>query len=209
MNQEDFLKVEGFQNKLSEKIYNGIQNKLTNSDLTSIMAYSNIFGRGLNIKKIELIMKEIPDIITSNEQKEVKIKKVSEIKGMANKSAESFVEKIDEFIYFLNEIGLNNKLFIKKEKNSFDSDSNINKNTVKKHILFNKNIVLTGSRDKSILEFIQKIGSNNLSIVNKNTFLVIAKDKKEDTVKNIQARKLNIPILSIEEFIQTYMNVNN
>jgi hypothetical protein len=33
---------------------------------------------------------------------------------------------------------------------------------------------------------------------------VIAKDKDEDTGKAEEARKINIPIMSVEEFIQTY-----
>ena len=204
MNYEDFLKVEGFQHKLADKIYNSIKDKLTSSDLSTIMSYSNIFGRGMNTKKIELIMKEIPDILSSNENNDVKIKKVSEIKGMAIKSAESFVVKIHNFLLFIDEIGLNNKL-LNEEKSYLVNKENFNK----KHILYNKNIVLTGSRDKTILEFIQKVGANNTSIVNKNTFLVIAKDKDDDTGKIIQANKLNILILSIDEFINTYINVNN
>jgi NAD-dependent DNA ligase len=200
MTQEDFLKVEGFQHKLADKIYNGIQEKLTNSNLSSIMAYSNIFGRGMSTKKIELIMKEIPDILTSNENKEVKMKKVSEIKGMASKSAESFVEKIDDFLLFLNEIGLQYKLNTEKQQENLEEMVNSNS------LLFDKNIVLTGSRDKNILDFLKKVGANNGSVVNKNTFLVIAKDKDEDTGKIIQANKLNIPILSIDEFHNEFMN---
>jgi NAD-dependent DNA ligase len=201
MNKEDFLKVDGFQHKLAEKIYNGIQEKLTNSNLSSIMAYSHIFGRGMSTKKIELIMKELPDILTSKKNKETKIKKVSEIKGMASKSAESFVEKIDEFLIFLNEIQLDDKLNINSEIKQENLEKIINSP------LFEKNIVLTGSRDKNILDFLKTIGANNASVVNKNTFLVVAKNKDEDTGKITQANKLNIPILSIEEFYNEYIQV--
>jgi NAD-dependent DNA ligase len=119
---------------------------------------------------------------------------------MASKSAESFVEKIDDFLLFLNEIGLQYKLNTEKQQENLEEMVNSNS------LLFDKNIVLTGSRDKNILDFLKKVGANNGSVVNKNTFLVIAKDKDEDTGKIIQANKLNIPILSIDEFHNEFMN---
>jgi NAD-dependent DNA ligase len=72
--------------------------------------------------------------------------------------------------------------------------------------LFGKSVVLTGTRDKDIMEFLKKVGANQGSNVSKNTHLVIAKNKDEDTGKAEEARKLNIPIMSVEEFIQTYIN---
>jgi DNA ligase (NAD+) len=197
MKKEDFLKVDGFKDKLADKIYNGIKEKLNNANLIVIMANSNIFGRGLNEKKINLIMKEIPDILTSSYSKEEKINKVSQVKGMAKKSAEAFVEKIDEFNLFLKELEIEIEI-----DNVVNNESIIVDNT---NPLFEKNIVITGSRDKSILEYLKKVGANLSSNVNKNTFVVIAKTKDEDTGKANDANKLNIPILTIEEFSDKYM----
>ena len=74
------------------------------------------------------------------------------------------------------------------------------------HPLFGKTVVLTGTRDKNIIEFLKNIGANQGSSVSKSTFLVVAKNKDEDTGKAEEARKLNIPLMSVEEFIQTYIN---
>ena len=41
--------------------------------------------------------------------------------------------------------------------------------------------------------------------VSKNTHLVVAKTKNDDTGKAEEARKLNIPLQSVDEFIQMYM----
>ena len=73
------------------------------------------------------------------------------------------------------------------------------------HPLFEKTIDLTGTRDKNIIEFLKTTGVKQGSTVNKNTHLVIAKNKDEDTGKAEDARKLNIPIMSVEEFTQTYL----
>ena len=82
----------------------------------------------------------------------------------------------------------------------------IEKEVDKTHPLFGKTVVLTGTREKSIIDFLKNVGANQGSSVSKNTFIVIAKNKDEDTGKAEEARKLNIPVMSIDEFIQTYIN---
>lgn len=195
MTEEDFLNVEGFKGKLANKIYTGIHKKLDEASIITLMAASNIFSRGFSEKKLALIMNELPDILISDDSEEEKIKEVAAIKGMAFKTAEAFVLKINDFKDFLQECGLEDKLYFKPEQKMVNEE----------HPLFGKSIVLTGTRDKDIIEFLKKVGSNQSSSVSKNTYLVIAKNKDEDTGKAEEARKLNIPIMSVEEFIQTYL----
>jgi DNA replication protein DnaD len=80
------------------------------------MAASNIFGRGFNNKKMELILEEIPDILFSSKTIGQKITAVTDIKGMADKTATTFVSKIEEFKLFLKECGLENKLQLTKSE---------------------------------------------------------------------------------------------
>jgi DNA ligase (NAD+) len=194
MTETDFLKVEGFKDKMANKLFTGIHEALKKSSIIELMAASNIFGRGFSEKKMELILNELPDILISNETNNDKIKAISSIKGMAIKTAEAFVCKIEDFKHFLTICGLENKLYETTEKTVDQS-----------HSLFGKTIVLTGTRDKNIVDFLKNVGVNQGSTVSKNTFLVVAKHKDEDTGKAEDARKLNIPIMSVDEFIQTYM----
>jgi NAD-dependent DNA ligase len=159
------------------------------------MAASNIFGRGFSDKKVELILNELPDILVSKDTEQNKIKAVAAVKGMATKTAEAFVLKIEDFKKFLKECGIENKLLEKMVTKQIDQT----------HPLFDKTIILTGTRDKDIIEFLKNVGAKQGTSVSKSTYLVIAKDKDEDTGKAEEARKLNIPILSVEEFIQTYL----
>jgi NAD-dependent DNA ligase len=201
MNEPDFLKVEGFKQTLAHKIYTGIQTKVKNASLVQLMVHSNIFGRGLSEKKIELIMEELPTILVSTVSQKEKINEISKVKGMATKSAENFVEKIDAFKSFLQEIGLSGKLSSLDDE---DVDSS-NANTDTSHPLYKKNIVMTGARDKELMEELKKVGANITSVVNKNTFALIAKDKDEHSNKLEDAVKLQIPIFSIDEFKQDYL----
>jgi NAD-dependent DNA ligase len=72
--------------------------------------------------------------------------------------------------------------------------------------LFGKTVVLTGTRDKNIIDFLKEVGATQGSSISKSTFLVVAKNKEEDTGKAEEARKINIPIMSIQEFAETYMS---
>ena len=198
MSETDFLKVDGFKDKMANKIYTGIRDKLKETTMVELMAASNIFGRGFSEKKMELILTELPDILVSNKTINQKINAIISVKGMALKTAESFVHNIADFKQFLLDCGLEYKLYEKTAEISIEID--------KAHPLFEKTIVLTGTRDKNIIEFLKNTGVKQGSTVNKNTYLVIAKNKDEDTGKAEDARKLNIPIMSVDQFIQTYIN---
>jgi NAD-dependent DNA ligase len=199
MSEEDFLNIGGFKDKMANKIYTGIQEKLNEASIITLMAASNIFGRGFSEKRMELVLAEIPNILTSQDSVQDKIEQVSLIKGMATKTAEAFVCKIDEFKEFLSKCGLEYKLQMSKFGNGKEE------NLQNLHTLTGKTIVLSGTRDKTIIEFLKEINANNGSNISKNTFLVVAKDISDETGKIKEAKKLNIPIMSVSHFIDTYM----
>ena len=125
-----------------------------------------------------------------------KIAEVTLRKGMAQKTAESFVTKIDDFKNFLDDCGLEYKLY-----ENISTQKIVNKS----HPLYQKTIVLTGTRDKQIIDYLKTVGGIQGSAVSKNTFMVIAKSSEEDTGKAEEARKLNIPIMSVQEFTTMYL----
>jgi NAD-dependent DNA ligase len=195
MSINDFLKVDGFKEKMANKLHTGIQQKLNEVTLTTLMAASNIFGRGFSDKKLELILGEIPDILVSSKSPSQKIAAVTAIKGMAEKTATAFVSQIEEFKTFLKECGLENKL-------QLTTMQEYEINTT--HPLYKKTVVLTGTRDKQVIEILKNAGAIQGSSVSKNTFLVVAKSADDDTGKAEDARKMNIPIMSVEQFIKLY-----
>ena len=52
---EDFLKIDGFKEKMANKIYDNIQSMIVDADMGTVMTASNIFGHGLGDKKLALI----------------------------------------------------------------------------------------------------------------------------------------------------------
>jgi NAD-dependent DNA ligase/DNA polymerase/3'-5' exonuclease PolX len=195
MTKTDFLKVEGFKEKLATKIYEGIQKQLAEASIITLMSASNIFGRGFSDKRVELILESYPNVLTSVESPAEKVKKISAIKGMASKTAEAFVDKIPDFIKFIEECGLQGKL-------SGSPPVAVVLNAG--HPLYKKSVVMTGIRDAKVAEALKTVGANLGSSVSKNTVAVIAKSSDEDTGKASEARKLGIPIMTPSEFVAKY-----
>jgi len=196
MSVDDFLQVEGFKEKTATKLHNGIKEKIDAASLKTIMSASNMFGRGFSEKKIELIMVDYPNVLLSKETNAQKIANISAIKGMASKSAEAFVERIPEFINFIKAAGLVKKLA---------EGINTKKKVDQSHPLFSKSIVMTGFRDVDLQNELKEIGANIGSSVSSKTFVVLVKDKDEDTCKASEARKLNIPLMTPQEFRNKYL----
>ena len=123
---------------------------------------------------------------------------VENICGMAHKTSCKFVEKIEEFKEWLNETGLSDKLNMSnqelKDKDKQDTT----------HPLYNKTIVMTGFRDKDLISKIEGLGGKISNSVSKNTYLVLTKNINENTGKINQAKKINITILTPEQFIEQY-----
>lgn len=191
----DFLKVQGFKDKMATKLYDGIIEKIHNATLIEIMSASNLFGRGFSEKKIELIMDAYPNILLSNETTDQKITKLSSIKGMAYKTSEAFIERIPYFITFIKEAGLVNKLSILQTQKLYVNEE---------HPLFGKSIVLTGFRDEKLQHQLKELGAKIGASVSSKTFVVLVKNKDEDTGKASDARKLGIPLMTVDEFINKY-----
>jgi NAD-dependent DNA ligase/DNA polymerase/3'-5' exonuclease PolX len=198
MKIEDFLQVDGFKEKTATKLYDGIREKIEAAPLTTIMSASNMFGRGFSEKKIELIMESYPQVLLSKETNSQKVAKITAIKGMASKSAEAFVERIVDFVNFVKEAGLVKKLGEEGivEKKEVDQS----------HPLFGKSIVMTGFRDVNLQEALKNVGAKIGSSVSSKTFVVLVKDKEEDTGKANEGRKLGITLMTPEEFTSKYLS---
>jgi len=197
MELSDFLKVDGFKQKMATKLYEGIKEKVAAASLVTIMSASNIFGRGFNDKRIDPILEAEPDILTSTDAPEVKVEKLRKIKGIERKTAEAFVSKIPDFMKFLHDAHLDNKLSTVV--------ASLEKAAVNEaHPLFKKTVVMTGIRDKTVIEALKTVGAKLGSSVSGNTLVVIAKSKDEDTGKAEEAKQKGIPIMTPDEFMQTY-----
>ena len=201
MKKEDFLKVEGFKDKLATKIHTSIHAQIDTVGMAKLMAATNLFGRGMGEKRIQAVLDEYPNIVLSKESIDEKALKVSSLKGFAKKTADAFVNHISEFLAFIDETGLLRKL--KKASSEVKAEAKAKAKIDTSHPLFGKKIVITGFRDKELEEYIKSKGGKIATSVSKNTSMVIVKSMDEDTGKAEKARALKIPLITLEMFQKT------
>ena len=196
MSRADLLRVEGFQDKMATKVYDGIQQRLSQASLGNLMSASNIFGRGFGDRKIKLVLDNLgTGILISDELKAEKINRIAAIEGMAMKTASAFVEQIPAFLTFLEECGLQGKLVrVVPDETSTGSS-----------VLCKKSIVMSGTRDKTLEQTLKDVGATLGSSVSKNTFAVITPDKNSKTGKMSDAKRHGVKVYTPDEFRKAFL----
>ena len=187
MTKEQLLGIEGFKEKMAEKIHSGIQNKIQGASIVTLAAVSNTMGRGFSEKKIQLIYDAHPDVFTNKSVQNVDV--LSKIKGIERKTAQLFVDNIPNFMSFLEECKMTNKLH-----------NHVEKVEVKSHPLNGKTIVMTGFRDKDLEQRLKGIGVKVGSSVSKNTHVLLVKTLENTSSKIEEAKKLGIEIVEVDKF---------
>jgi DNA ligase (NAD+) len=189
----DFLTVAGFKQKMAEKIKTSLSEKIAKAPLAVLMHATNLFGRGFGVKKFQLILAAEPSILTATDlSSSEKSQRIACVEGLAKKTADQFVEQIPLFLAFLEETQLTSKLQTQTEAAD------------KTHPIYGKQYVLTGFRDKALVEKLTAIGAEQGSAVRKNTFVVLVKDATDETSKTAEAKTLGIPIMTAAEFMLNY-----
>jgi NAD-dependent DNA ligase len=199
MSKTDLLTVDGFKTKMADKIYVGIHDRIEKSSLITIMTASNTLGRGFSGKKIDLVMQKYPDILTSNEDNNIKEQQLTSVPGISSKTAKLFIENLPRFLSFMEDCGLMDKIKSPKTPIVNNSDHNAN------HTLYNKSIAMSGSRDKELETILKTFNVNISSSVSGNTFALITPDVDGISSKIVSAKKHNIPIFTPSSFRIKYI----
>ena len=171
---------------------NSIKERLKKVDISDLMTASNVFGRGIGLKKMKLIMENYPDILTSNKSNTQKVADLVKIEGFSEKTANMFVPYIEDFFQFMNNIGIEDRLY--------DNNNTSNSN----HILSDKKIVMSGSKNKTLKNKFKEFNIPLASSVSKNTDFVIVTSLNESTSKIEKAKKLKIPIVLADHVLKKY-----
>ena len=190
------------------KIYNNLIEQLNHTNLYTFMYASNSFGRGLGIKKLELIYNHYPNILNINENDLYDL--IINIDGFQEKTTENFINGLKSFKIFFDNFNNNqdviNLSYLLNTNNNIVNENN-DDNIIDEFI--NKKICLTGFRDDNIKNFIEKNKGSIVDSVSKNTYLLIIKDNDTKTLNSSKAKKakeLNINILTKDEFYNNYLN---
>lgn len=190
MTVDDFLTIEGFQEKLGNKLFNNLQKSLSKLNILTLMVASNIFGRGFGPKRIKKILDSNPKIVheyskkTHNEWK----KRLLELEGFDDITVNDFLAGLPEFQEFYHVV---QKIVNIKPYNS----------PAKKGGLFAaQNVVFTGFRNKDWEKFIEDEGGKVSSSVSTKTNLLVFNDGDTSSSKYTKAVSLGVETMPKSEF---------
>jgi DNA ligase (NAD+) len=199
ISKNELLNIDGFKEKSANNLIESLKSIKTKKCL-EIMNASNLLGRGLGEKKLNLVFEVYP-FICSDQEKTLKltVDDLKKINGLGELSASLIISNLKTFLDFYNSLNIdnidNNDDNIDDNKDNKDDKYNIDK--------YKDNIyVFTGIRDKDLEKIIISSGGKIANIVNKKTTLLIVKDYNDNTVKVKTARSLNIPIITYDDFIK-------
>jgi DNA ligase (NAD+) len=191
ISKNELLNIEGFKEKSANNLIESLKSIKTKKCL-EIMHASNLLGRGLGEKKLNLVFEVYP-FICSDQEKTLKltVDDLKKINGLGELSASLIISNLKTFLEFYNSLNIDNKNeIINHEKDEIN-------NKYKDNIY-----VFTGIRDKNLEKIIISSGGKISNIVNKKTTVLIVKDYDDNTVKVKTARSLNIPIIIYDDFIK-------
>lgn len=194
--EEDLYDIEGLGEKSITKIYKEIYDKIDRLELFQFMAASHM-DRGLGERKLKEIIKKYPNIMKENWTRDEFIEKIKEVDGFSDKLAERFTDNFKHF-----------KKFFKEINDVYDLSHLLKVKKVEKlgELFKDKSICMTGTRDKQIIEFIEKNGGKISSSVSSKTYLLIHADDADKSSNKFQnAIKYKTEMLSVTEFKKKYM----
>ena len=188
---DDIILIDGFKQKSSENIIRNIKKSVTKIPLYLLIAASNKMGHGIGSERIKNIIEKYPNLLTNYKtlSRDDFIVSLKTIDGIDDKISTMFVDNFPNFMEFYNTIKkyITIKAVIKKKPTG-------NK-------LVDKKIVMSGFRDKNIIEQITNNGGILVNTISKNTDILIIKDNTvSDTVKVKKAVELGIEIYTLDEF---------
>ena len=188
--KDDFEKIEGFQKKLSDKIYTNIHNGLKNITKDVLLGSSGIF-EGIGKRKLKVLFDNFSDILDIKISDKEMLEKIISIEGFSDKTAEKIIINLNRAKKFLEEV----KPYVVYESIKEEYTEKLKDITV----------LFSGFRNEELENQIILNGGKMLTSVSKNLKILIVKDKEGSSSKIEKARKLNIEILFEEEFIETYL----
>jgi DNA ligase (NAD+) len=189
--KEEVLEIDGFKDKSASNLIEALE-EIKKKNCNEIMIASNIIGRGLGGKKLELILKTYPDICQNkNKGLEIKIEDLMKINGMGELTSQLFKDNLNKFYEFYEDLGFKlKKINVKIIEN----------NGIFKNVYF----VFTGFRSDELEKFIKDNGGDVETNITSKTNYLIMKDRNKITNKIEKAIEKGVIIISKDDFIAKY-----
>lgn len=187
MTLDDFLTLPRTKETKATKLHTNIKNAIATATIEQLADATGVFGAGMGTRRCKLIFDEYPDILQYKSTKATRL--VMGIKGFDTKTCEPFVEGMPKFAAFLNKIK-----FVNKPKQMISKQC------------ADWNVCFTGVRSAIAEEYITSNGGKIASGVTSNTTMLIVKSLSDSSSKIIKVQSLNVPILTLVQFLAQHVN---
>jgi|SaaInlStandDraft_7_1057024.scaffolds.fasta_scaffold01327_4 NAD-dependent DNA ligase len=182
MKKDNLLKIDSFKEKSANNLIKAILKSVTNITLPQLMNASNVLGRGMGIERMKSIVSTYPNILKNKWNTSDLIDNIKKIDGWDDITATLFANNYLRFLKYYNDI--KKYITIKEKKIKINGKYK------------NKKIVISGFRDKELIEYIEKEGGIITNTVSKNTDILIIKDSSVmNTSKVLKAQNFGINII--------------
>lgn len=192
-------KIEGIGGKLITKIFENTRVAFETTNLETLMAASNVFGRGFGVRKNKVITDAYPNIMNEDWNEKQLYEKLIPLEGFDVKTAKQFSSNFTKFKQFFHSLENIKLISVKQLKQP------PKKTTISQTLLFkDMKIVFTGFRDGELEKFIVGNGGQLSTTVSKNTDLIVYKDGDNSSAKYLKAKELGIDMITVEYFKKKY-----
>jgi len=191
MTVEDFLSIDGIQEKMATKLHTNLHQRYDDASLTLLLGATNALGEGIGTKRLDPLLEAIPDLCNSSltlSDDDIRERIVS-LDGFSVKIADKIISNRVGCVKLLE--SLPKKKVVKTKKASASSAS---------MDLIGMSFVFTGGRMKDLEEVVVLRGGKIGSSVSKNTTILIAKDPTSKSGKIKKANKLGVQIMNWDQF---------
>jgi len=188
ISKSDLLKIDGFKETLSSKIVSSINSVVSKPIYLGLLMVASLeFNSGFGIKKFIKILNTYPSLMDTK----ITLEQIVNIDGFQTKTAQQFIDNVDNFKIFLESLNLN----------YYCVESGTKKQLKKNPKIEHKNFVITGFRDSNLITIIDENGGTIQGDVNMKTNYVIVKDDQTNSSKVKKANIIGISIVMKEDFI--------
>lgn len=199
--KDELGEVEGFKDKMIEKIYTQIHTRANEATLLEYMVGSNKFGHGMGERKIKKILDEIPDIIYQYIEKKdsILINQIIELDGFDKITATQFIKGMKNFLKLLNEIPepIQSRLLLEVAVEDVVGTK-----------MEGLKIVFSGFRNKEWEKKIVSLGGEVTTSISKNTKILVTTAEEiaaKTNSKVIKAFELGVQVMDKTQFSKKYM----
>ena len=184
---DQLLAIDGIQDKKATATINNMKTALAKMTLPALMDASGLFGQGMGEKRIALVLKKYPNILTVKSAPKYLVERIdANVRGFSDKLAEQFVEGIPKFNVFYAKLAIKAQAMkvVKKRGSAFKD----------------KTIVWTGFRNKAQELAVEEQGGTVGSGVTSATTILVVKDSSFTSSKVAKAKAAGVKVLTNAEF---------